>query len=62
MDWKAECMEQARLNGMGAERELKLMAERDRLRNVLAVLYEAYGVPSEMVSRVRKALNLPDEG
>lgn len=29
---EAEVLEQARCNGMGAERELALMAERDRLR------------------------------
>jgi hypothetical protein len=29
---RAECIEQARLNGIGAERELKLMAEIERLR------------------------------
>ena len=31
-----ECLEQARLLGMGAERELKLMAERDALKKELA--------------------------
>ena len=29
---RAECIEQARLNGIGSERELKLMAEIERLR------------------------------
>jgi hypothetical protein len=32
----AECHEQARLNGMGSEREAKLMAERDALTARLA--------------------------
>ncbi len=31
----AEILEQCRLNGMGAERELKLMAQRDRLAGIL---------------------------
>ncbi len=30
-----ECLEQARLLGMGAERELRLIAERDELRKTL---------------------------
>jgi hypothetical protein len=38
---QAECLEQARLNGMGAERELALMAERDRLRDALRPFAEA---------------------
>lgn len=33
----AECQEQARLNGMGAEREARLMAKRDALREALGV-------------------------
>jgi len=37
---RAECEEQARLNGMGAERELALRAEIERLRTgTLAVNY-----------------------
>lgn len=31
----AECLEQSRLNGMGAEREARLLAERDALREAL---------------------------
>ncbi len=31
----AEILEQCRLHGMGAERELKLMAQRDRLAKIL---------------------------
>lgn len=37
---RGELVEQARLNGMGAERELALMAERDQLRAQLAKLGE----------------------
>lgn len=44
MNWKAECLEQARLNGMGAERELALRAEVERLRHALHCMLSAYPV------------------
>lgn len=37
---RAECLEQSRLNGMGAERELKLMAHRDSALAALEVVRE----------------------
>ena len=42
-----ECLEQARLLGMGAERELKLMAERDELRKALQELLVFLGHTAE---------------
>ena len=42
-----ECLEQARLLGMGAERELKLMAERDALKKELAEALEKAGLNRE---------------
>lgn len=37
---ETEVLEQARLNGMGSEREARLMAERDALRDALWVVTE----------------------
>jgi len=39
-----ENLEQARLLGMSAERELALLAERDRLREALEAMLEIHGV------------------
>jgi hypothetical protein len=62
-----ECLEQARLLGMGAERELKLMAERDELRKALQELLVFLGHTAEdgydpfkadpLIDRARALLN-----
>jgi hypothetical protein len=62
-----ECLEQARLLGMGAERELKLMAERDVLRKALQELLVFLGHTAEdgydpfkadpLIDRARALLN-----
>ncbi len=61
----AEILEQCRLNGMGAERELKLIAQRDRLAELLrqAMLKMAYMLkhgewhsPEELIDRIDAAL------
>ena len=39
---ESEAIEQARLNGMGAERELALMAKIDRLRRALIAMTKGY--------------------
>jgi hypothetical protein len=62
-----ECLEQARLLGMGAERELKLMAERDELRKALQGLLVFLGHTAEdgydpfkadpLIDRARALLN-----
>ena len=39
---ESECLEQARLNGMGSEREAALMTKIDRLRRALMAMTNGY--------------------
>lgn len=61
-----EVQEQCRLNGMGAERELKLMAELEQARRANAELLEALNEAAtslETISRLAgKATYLGDDG
>lgn len=53
----AEIMEQCRLNGMGAERELKLLTQRDKLAGLLG---ECRGMVAREVERwTRSAAIIP---
>lgn len=50
---QTECNEQARLNGMGAERELALQAKLSRAKDLLRELNEAIGVKAHIEARKR---------
>jgi hypothetical protein len=49
-----ECLEQARLLGMGAERELKLMAERDNLLALIRCVMSIPTMTDEQLAELKK--------
>lgn len=57
----AECEEQARLNGMGGERELKLQAEIERLKQVERDLQHEMRMQSALLKNAKAAIDQLNE-